>query len=288
MTNTTTAIPRWRLITFWLLMVLLLFLHLGERPEQLSFVATAFGGFPEGSGATHEIHWFAQGVFAWVILAAVVAQVRRPAMRVGAAWVYGAGTVLTFAMVLAFADLPNEVVPIVIAATVIATIAFIAHPSSWRAKLASVAAPSPGLFLLVAVAAVPLVVYAVGQLNIHTSSGMHDEHYEFGHWVVMAAYALLVLVLGATAAWRVSGWRFPLWVAGLMAAALGVGSLGITAVSQLPTAWAVLAVVWGTVFISVGERGRRTHLSDPRAPEIPTVRQRDSDSPAGEPATGPG
>jgi hypothetical protein len=34
---------------------------------------------------------------------------------VGAAWVYGAGTVLAFAMVLALADLPAEVVPIVAA-----------------------------------------------------------------------------------------------------------------------------------------------------------------------------
>jgi len=268
----TPPIPRWRLISFSVLMVLLLFLHLGERPEQLSYVFTAFGGFPDGAGATHEIHWFAQGVFVWAILAAVVVQLRRPAAQVGAAWVYGAGTVLMFAMVLAVADLPSEVVPVVAVAIVIAGIAFVVHPSTWRAKYASVERPSPGLFALVAVAAVPLIAYAVGQLDIHTSSGSHDEHHEFGHWIVMAVYALLVLLFGAVAAWKVSGWRFPLWTAGLMVAALGLGSLGITAVSQLSTGWAALAIAWGVVYIGVGELQARSPLAS-AGPQDATTRE---------------
>jgi hypothetical protein len=254
MTETTTPpIPRWRMITFWVLLVVLLFLHLGDRPQQLTFIFTAFGGFPEGEGATHELHWFAQGVFAWSMVAAVAIQLRRPTAQVGAAWVYGAGTVLAFTMVLALADLPAEVVPIIAAAIVIAAIAFVAHPSSWTAKFTPIATPSRALFALAAVAAVPLVIYAVGQLEIHLGSGPSDEHYEFGHWVVMAVYAVLVPLLGAVAAWKVSGWRFPLWISGLMAAALGVGSLGITAVSQLTTFWSLLAIAWGAAFIAVGE-----------------------------------
>jgi hypothetical protein len=249
----TPTVPRWRMITFGILMVLLVFLHLGERPEQLSFLFTSFGDLSDGLGATHEMHWFAQGVFAWVILASVLVQLRRPADRVGAAWVYGAGTVLAFTMFLALAELPDEVVPIIMAAIVIAAIAFVAHPSAWRAKFASVARPSPILFGLVAVAAVPLVIYAVGQIDIHAASGAHDEHWEFGHWIVMAVYALLVPVFGAVAARKVSGWRFPLWAAALMVAALGIGSLGITAVSQLGTVWAVLAIAWGAAFIAAGE-----------------------------------
>ena len=269
MTETTTPpIPRWRLITFWVLLVVLLFLHLGERPQQLSFIVTAFGGFPAGEGATHEMHWFAQGVFAWSMVAAVAAQLRRPAAQVGAAWVYGAGTVLAFVMVLALADLPAEVIPIIAAAIVIAALAFVAHPSSWRAKFTSVTTPSRTLFALAAVAAVPSVVYAIGQLDIHLGSGPGDEHYTFGHWVVMAIYALLVPIFGAVAAWKVSGWRFPLWVAGLMAAALGVGSLGITAVSQLTTGWSLLAIAWGAAFIAVGELEARQHGMGSRAAPI--------------------
>jgi hypothetical protein len=256
-TTTTTPVPRWRRISFGTLLVLLLFLHLGERPEQLAFPITAFGGFPAGEGATHEIHWFAQGVFAWVIVAAVLTQLRRPAARIGAAWVYGAGTVLAFLMVLALADLPDDVVPIVAAATVIAALAFAAHPSSWRERIAPVVRPSRTLLALVVVAAVPLAVYAAGQLDIHASSGAHDEHHEFGHWIVMAVYALLVPLFGTVAARKVSGWRFPLWASGLMAVAFGLGSLGITAVSQLSTGWAALAIVWGASFVAVGEREAR-------------------------------
>ena len=272
MSETTTSIPRWRLITFWALMTILLFLHLGERPEQLTFVVTAFGDLPDGAGATHEIHFLAQGVFAWAILSAVAVQLRRPAARVGAAWVYGAGTVLAFVMFLVLADLPAEVVPIVAAAAVIAAIAFVAHPSPWRAKFAPVAAPSRTLFVLAAVAAVPLVSYAIGQLDIHAASGPQDEHYGFGHWVVMAVYALLAPLLGAIAAWKVSGWRFPLWIAGLMVAALGVGSLAITAVSQLSTVWALLAIVWGAAFIVWGEVEAR---EEGPASRLGPVRRRD-------------
>ena len=260
MTETTTPpIPRWRMITFWVLLAVLLFLHLGERPQQLTYIVTAFGDLSGGPGASHEMHFFAQGVFAWTIVAAVLAQLRRPAAQVGAAWVYGAGTVLAFTMFLALADLPAEVVGIVAAAIVIAAIAFVAHPSSWRAKFTPIAPPSRRLFALVAVAAVPLVLYAVGQVDIHASSGPHDEHYEFGHWIVMAVYALVAVLLGAVAAWKVSGWRFPLWAAGLMVAALGVGSLGITAVSQLSTVWSLAAIVWGVAFIAVGELEASQH-----------------------------
>ena len=272
MTATTNPpIPRWRMIAFWVLLVVLLFLHLGDRPQQLSFIVTAFGGFPAGEGATHEMHWFAQGVFAWSMVAAVAMQLRRPVTQVGAAWVYGAGTVLAFTMVLVLADLPAEVVPIVAAAIVIAAIAFVAHPSTWRAKFTPTATPSRALFALTAIAAVPMVVYAVGQLNIHLGSGPSDEHYTFGHWVVMGVYALLVPIFGAVAAAKVSGWRFPLWVAGLMAAALGVGSLGITAVSQLTTVWSLLAIAWGAAFIAVGELEARQQV--PHHQAAPTDRR---------------
>ena len=95
-------------------------------------------------------------------------------------------------------------------AIVIAAVAFVAHPSSWLARFTPVATPSRTLSALAAIAAVPRVIYAIGQLDIHLGSGPHDEHYEFGHWVVMAVNALLVPLFGAVAAWKVSGWRFPL------------------------------------------------------------------------------
>jgi hypothetical protein len=248
------------MIVFWTLMVVLLFLHAGERPESLGWLVGAFGGFPEGAGATHEMHWFTISAFTWMIVASILINLRRPASQVGAAWTYGLGTVLAFGLVLAIADLPPEIAPVLAAAIVIAVLAFFAHPSSLRAKVTPVERPSPALFTFVAVAAVPLVVYGVGQLRIHMGSGAGDEHFEFGHWVVMGVVALVTPALGVVAASKVSGWRFPLWASGLMIVALGIGSLGITAVSQLRTPWAVPAIIWGAAFIAVGEREARGTL----------------------------
>jgi hypothetical protein len=278
---TAAPVPRWRTIVFWVLMAVLLFLHAGERPESLGWLVTAFGGFPEGAGATHELHWFTISAFTWIMVAAILVNLRRPSSQVGAAWTYGLGTVLAFSVVLAMADLPAEFVPILSAAVVIAVLAFLAHPSSLRTKVTPVERPSPALFGLVAVAAVPLVLYGVGQLRVQLGSGPGDEHFEFGHWVVMGVYGLLAPALGAIAASKVSGWRFPLWASGLAVAVLGVGSLGITAVSQLRTPWALLAIVWGIAFIATGEREARRHVAVRSVPPA-----RETDRPAPEPLAG--
>jgi len=258
--NETTAAPvaRWRMIVFWVLMVVLLFLHVGENPATLGWLVVAFAGFPEGAGATHEMHWFTISAFTWMAVIAILINLRKPASQVGAAWAYGLGTFLAFGLVLALADLPPEIAPILTVAMVIAVLAFFAHPSSLRAKITPVERPSMTLFALAALAAVPLVVYGIGQLQIQMTSGVGDEHFEFGHWVVMGVFPLVALALALVAASKVSGWRFTLWASGLMVLALGIGSLGINAVSQLSTLWAVLAIVWGATFIAVGERELRS------------------------------
>jgi hypothetical protein len=262
----TEKVPRWRLVAFWVLLVVLLFLHLGERPQMLGFVVTAFGDV--GDLAGHEMHMFAQGVFAWAMLAAVAVNLRRPTRKAGAAWVYGLGTVLPFSLFVVFADLPAEIVPILIAAIAVAALAFFAHPAPLGAKFTPATRPSPILGGLAAVAAIPLIVYAVGQLNIHLGSGAHDEHWEFGHWIVMAAVALLAVGLALVAAAKVAGWRVPLWTAGLMIAALGIASLGVDAVSQFATMWALLAIAWGGAFIAVGEiEARRDTGMAPARPD---------------------
>jgi hypothetical protein len=248
--TTEATTPRWRLVAFWLLLAVLVVLHLGERPQMLAFPFVAFDG---GDHAGHEIHLFAQGIFAWLVLAAFAVHLRRPATRIGALWSITLGTVIAFGLFAVFADLPPEVVPILFAAILLAVLAFLAHPVPLRAKVTSVDRRSPVLGGLTVVAAVPLVVYALGQLGIHLGSGLADEHYEFGHWVVMAAVALIPIALAAVAAVKVAGWRFPLWAAGLMVAALGVASLGLSAPSQLSTLWAVAAIGWGAAFVATGE-----------------------------------
>lgn len=242
--------PRWRLVVFWVLCALVVVGHLGERPQQLHFPITAFGDGVEGG---HEMHFFTKGAFLWAVLAAVASSLRRPMRKVGAAWVYGLGTVVAFGGLLAFAAVPPEVTVILAVGIAVGMLAFLAHPASLRSKLIPPGRPDAVLLGLVAVAAVPLVAYAVGQLDIHAASGPADQHHEFGHWVVMAVYAVVAVLWGLGAALRLDGWRVPLWAAGLLVAGLGVASLGISAVSQLGTPWALAAVVWGGAFIATGE-----------------------------------
>lgn len=127
------------------------------------------------------------------------------------------------------------------------------HPSPLRAKVTPVARPSEVLLALTVLAGIPLIAYSAGQLRTHLASGPGDEHDEFGHWLVVASVAIISVALGLVAAAKVPAWRVPLWTSDLMVAALGVGSLGITAVSQLWTPRALLAIMWGGAFIAAGE-----------------------------------
>lgn len=197
---------RWRMVVFWLLMAALLFLHVGEWPESLTGLVRAFGGFSDGPGATHEMHWFTMSAFTWVVVAAILVNLHRPACQVGAAWTYLLGTVLAFALVLALA-------------------------------------------------AVPLVVYSFGQLQIHLGSGAGDEHFEFGHWVVMGC--LRPARAGDRCGGGEQGVRLAVPVVDVGPDGRGARDRfaghhrGLTA---RRTPWAVLAIVWGAAFIVVGER----------------------------------
>ena len=247
------TVPRWRTAVFWVLMLVLLFLHLGERPEQLTWVVTSFGGGHDG----HEIHTFALSLVAWAVVAAVAANLKDTARQIGAAWVYGLISVVAFAMFLALADVPPEMESVLVAVLAVGALSFVAHPSPLRDRLRPTGPASRRLLGMLAVAAIPMVLYGAGQLAIHAASGPHDDHFTRGHWIVMAVYAFTVLPIALVAAIKVSGWRVPAWVAGTMVAGLGVASLGISAVSQLATPWALAAIVWGVGFVVIAEREAR-------------------------------
>lgn len=244
---------RIRKIAFWLLMALLVFLHLGDRPQMLIFPVTAF---TDTTG--HELHMFTQGLFAWVVLASIVMALRRPVRQVGAAWTYMVATIVVFVLLAVFADLPPEVGPILAGGVVIALAAFLVHPAPLRAKLVPSSAFDARLLGLAVVGAIPLVVYAVGQLSIHLSSGPSDEHFAFGHWVIMASVALMAAVLAIIAALGFDGSRVPLWASGLTVGLIGVFSLVMTTASQMTTLWASAAIIWAAAFIASGTRSAST------------------------------
>lgn len=268
----TRAVPRWRMIVFWVLAVAVVFLIAGdpERSHLITGIFTVWGGYA-GELATHEIHVVAQSALVWTMIAAFLVNVRGATRQIGSAWQFGLIAVVWMLAYLAFGDMPAEVLPILIGVLVISVLAFVAHPSSMGERLRSVAGPSRLLGGLVLVAAVPLVIYGTNSIRTHLASGSADPHYEFGHWIAMGVFAFVVVAIAAVAASRVSGWRLNAWSAGLLVAILGFASLVHTAASQLDTVWAVLALVWGAAFIVVAELEAREAFGPARSETTPLV-----------------
>jgi hypothetical protein len=112
---------------------------------------------------------------------------------------------------------------------------------------------SPSLAVLVAVAALPLVIYALEQAELQRID-ISSEHAEFNHWVETSFYAVAVLLLGLVAALRPVANRLTAWCAGLGLAILGGASLTLGQyASALDGPWAWAALLGGLVFISVAE-----------------------------------
>lgn len=243
-----------RLVLFWIVAVVFVLLLLSDilqsRPWYLLVPITVWGGWGEvGQHPSHAIHMLMVALLHWAIIAAVLAQLSRPERRVGSAWTYLILGFVTLTIALTMAELPPEAVPILIGVLIFSVIAFVVHPAPVRAKFATVARPSRVLGLLLIVAAVPLILFALDNFALQAASGPGDEHWEFGHWTFMGIYPIVTLLIGAVAASKVSGWRLPGWIAGAMVALHGLGSLVLPGASALGTVWAIAAIVWGVGFI---------------------------------------
>ncbi|MFN2418871.1 MAG: hypothetical protein ABR593_08105, partial [Candidatus Limnocylindria bacterium] len=104
-----------------------------------------------------------------------------------------------------------------------------------------------------AVAAVPLVIYALGQAELQRNDSS-SEHAVFFHWVETSFYAIAILMLGLLAALRPGAFRTAGWMAGLALALLGAASLVLGQyASAIEAPWSWAALIGGLVFVGVGE-----------------------------------
>jgi MFS family permease len=105
----------------------------------------------------------------------------------------------------------------------------------------------------VAVAAVPLVIYALGQAELQRTDSS-SEHAAFFHWVETSFYAIAILMLGLLAALRPGAFRTAGWMAGMALALLGAASLLLGSyASAIEAPWSWAALVGGLVFVAMGE-----------------------------------
>jgi hypothetical protein len=146
------------------------------------------------------------------------------------------------------------------------------------------------LLALVIIAAVPLLFFAVTNINLQragtnmhqnksgeflslfghkiprhgdskdtaTDAAVHDEmHAAEGHYRNVAALSFTIIMVGLLASFRPpagGGWHLAAWLAGLLPIALGLASIMLpNAESSLELGWALAAIAWGIAFISTAE-----------------------------------
>ena len=260
-----------RMTGFYLSVVAFVFFWLLAFNFQLYAVFAAWFD-PVLADTSHFVHDIALATWVWVWGVAMAVQLYRPAKRV---------TAMQVALVLTVADVgvgvalgafePSALLffgPIFVAAAL--------HPAGVElVDVRRVGRDSldPVSLGLVALAAVPVLLYVLGQFQLQ--GVLRDEHAAFGHYSTMAYYGLSLLGMGALAAVRTRGRRLPAYGAGLLAAMLGVASVFQPTMSGLDSTWAALAVLWALAFVGSYEwtvrRGAANVTVPPAEAEQPKV-----------------
>ena len=209
----------------------------------------------------HRIHDLA---FAFLFVPAIVgvlAQLRRPSRNVAGmlmALIPLVGLLLAVLLTVVLYGNFRTLQPPWLTVMAGALMATVLHPAGRHfLRSFSVTRVNRVLVALVAVAAVPLLVFA--SANIVLQGTVPDDHAAAGHYGFVAAFAVTVIGVGLLASLRPDGWRLTAWVAGLLPALLGVSSLVYPdATSSLGPVWALAAIGWGAAFVATAERTRRT------------------------------
>jgi len=218
-----------------------------------SLVGLVTGWFESGEREIHRMHDTAWGIFGTIVLTLpVVMTWRDPARRlapVQMALLAGPVMIVALALSSAFRGFAFLVMAILIVPAVLLA-AF--HPARAR-LLRPTIRPSAVLLVLAAAAAVPLVMYALGQAEVGRTDTTSAHAEEF-HWSTMAAIALGFAVAGLLAALRTDGWGILARGAGLGGLLLGVAFLVHADHASAPASpWGWVTVVGGLAFLLATE-----------------------------------
>jgi hypothetical protein len=214
-----------------------------------------FMGMAHFSQPSHRIHDLAYGFLFATAVVGILAQLRHPRSNVAGMLM----AVVPWVGLLLAAVLSTDTTVIVSLERVLVAagtvITALVHPAG-RGLFRSfgVSRINWVLLALVAVAAVPLLVFA--STNIRLQATASDDHAAMGHYGFMAAFSFTVIAVGVLASLRPDGWRITAWIAGLLPALLGLSSLVSPVSSSLSLPWAIAAIAWGIAFVAVAERTR--------------------------------
>jgi hypothetical protein len=257
-----------RVAAFYLVVVATIGLFVSMLGELLVFAFTGWTAQGAAELGEHQFHDTVLATMMGIALLGLVVQLYRPADEfVG---------VLGFVMVVGLLGVVTAVVGselVVIAAIFgsLGVVAAVLHPASGAVRRFSLPdRVEPVVLGLVAVAVIPLGLYAVDQFGLQATAT--DDHALFGHYAGMVTVAGTILALSVVAAVAPVGWRIAATGAGLLALVWGVASLAFPAqTSSGGLVWGVLAILWAVAFVAGNEYAHdgettATDLSDPETP----------------------
>ncbi|WP_411965614.1 hypothetical protein [Haloferax sp. YSMS24] len=243
--ESTSTFKRARLYAFYLLTLVTLGMAAAFVSDLLAFSFTGWGAGGEIL-AEHRLHVMVIAANVWVIILSVASQLYRPLKRVALMQV--ALAVVTFVLVgvIVGGGPVEEVLPFF----VLIGLMSIFHPAG-REMLSVGDDYSPALLGLVAVAAIPVLAFAVNQFTLQSSG---DVHAIAGHYMEMTMMSINLLVLGLVASTGSVGNRFVAWLTAGLAIYFGAVSLVFpTQISSVGPMWASALILWGLVFVAVSE-----------------------------------
>lgn len=195
----------------------------------------------------HHIHVAMHAVITGALLLGIALQLWSPARRVAAIQMAFAVSVVTATV----GALTGGVAVLPIAFIVVGGILSLLHPS--RGEILRPGRVNRALLVAAALAATPAIGYALGQfrLQINRADPIHSSS---GHYAVMAAATVSLLLMVVVAALGAHGSRVPSWTAGLGAILLGAFSIvGPADSSSLGIGWGIAAIAGGIVVVGLSE-----------------------------------
>jgi hypothetical protein len=200
----------------------------------------------------HRIHDLAFGLLLGTTAIGAFVQLRAPAKNVAGQLMAAIPIVALLAAAIA-TDRRVLAIPWVAvgAPTIVATLL---HPDLFRSL--GLTRPARPMIVLVAIAAVPLLAFALNNIGLQRSGA--NDHAALGHYGYMAAYGFTVVALGVVSSLRLEGSGLVARVAGALAVFLGVASLVFPDVEgSLGATWPLVTIAWGLGYIAVAEIVRR-------------------------------
>lgn len=207
----------------------------------------------------HRVHDVAFATIVWTIVLGMVAQLKAPREHVGG---MAMALVPLVALPIAFALSGFwEMAPMVGIIGAFVVVATLLHPAG-RDLVGWVSGPRVSYLLLalVVIAAVPMLTFAVGQADLQSadqadleegsaSAAEHEAHAEVGHYMIMAAFAFVVLGTGLLACLRPPDWWIPASVTAIAVVVNGLAWIVYPEYASSPgTTWGLAAIAWGIGF----------------------------------------